>query len=128
MASDVIGLATVVEPRHERAVIAGADLAVMKANLVSEGAGFPAFHSRSGNGDPINGPAFDGDVSADGFKTLPAEYLTGSGNMFQIGGTVRVGVLSRVDPNLPQKEYRSRQGGSSRRTCQGEIHNNPDQK
>ena len=72
---------------------ADAKFAVMEADFLREGARLPAFHSRSGNGDPINRANFYRDVAADFFKAFFAKHLTGAGHMCGIGELMRVTVL-----------------------------------
>jgi hypothetical protein len=53
----------------------------------------PAFHSRSGDGDPINRAGFYRDVATDFFKAFFAKHLAGAGDVRRIGELMRVAVL-----------------------------------
>ena len=72
---------------------ADAQFAVMKANFLRERARLPAFHSRSGDGDPINRADFYRDVAADFFKAFFAKHLAGAGDVCGIGELMRVAVV-----------------------------------
>ena len=65
----------------------------MKANLFRERARLPAFHSRSGNRNPINCPSFYRHVTTDLFKAFPAKHLAGARDMTGVRELMCVAVL-----------------------------------
>src|SRR5258708_950276 len=95
MPSNVVGLATVLKPSNQRAVVPGADPAVVVADLFNKGACLPAFHSCSGHGDPVDRASLDRDVAPDSLEALATENLTGAGYMIEVGALVGIGVLVR---------------------------------
>ena len=111
ISADIIRLAPVVEPDHERAVGAGAELSVMKTDFFGKRARLPAFHARRGDRDPIYRAALDRHVTAHFFEALAAEHLASTGNMFKSGELVSVGVLVAVIRILNKRGSRYAQLG-----------------
>src|SRR5215510_9460838 len=93
MPPDVVGFSSVVKPRHQRAVVSGADLAMVIADLFNKRAGLPAPHPCGGHGDPIDRAALDRDIATDGLEAPATKNLASARYMIEIRPGVGVSVL-----------------------------------
>ena len=95
MPTDVVGFASVVKPNHQRAVVPGADLAVVVADFFNKSAGLPALHPCRGHGDPVDRASLDRDIAPDSLEAPATEHLTSAGHMIEVGALVGVSVVIR---------------------------------
>ena len=93
MSADVICLFSVVKVYGGRAIVAGADLPVVKAHFFREGLCPPALHSCGGHRHPIDCASFDRDITANRFKAGAPKHLTGARDVPQVGMAMGIGMF-----------------------------------
>src|SRR5262245_1312284 len=97
MAPDVVRLAPVMKAHPQDAIgsRAGAQFAMMTANLLGERPCLPPFHSRRGHRYPVNGTALHRDIPADLLEAFTTEHLNSAGNVLKAREGMVVGVSIR---------------------------------
>ena len=95
MPTGVVGLASIVEARHQGTARARPDLAVVEADFLDECSCLPPLHPRGGTGNPVDGAALDRHVAADFVKIQAPKHLVCTGHVVEVGCVVGIGVLVR---------------------------------
>jgi hypothetical protein len=101
MATKKVVLLSIVEAGFQNVASGSPHGAMMAVSPFAERVGLPPFHSRSGDGDPVDAASLDRDVSTDILETRAAKQLALAIDVMDIDVTVLEGVEVSLDVMSP---------------------------